>query len=499
MSKAWFVIVTLFGAFVLIGFAPELAIVILILNGFLAGVFVMTQILAVVTKPKQDSITIGSKEYFVSIHVPCHNEPFGVVKKTLASLARIDYQDYEVIVIDNNTHDPRIWEPIKEYCGKLGPKFKFLHFENLGGYKAGALNAALKHVDPRTEIIAIVDADYVVKKDFLRLGVSSFDDPLIAIVQYPQAYYNTSTKTMGLEQEYRSFFDNILEQANSWDAVTATGTLSLLRAKLFSSNLLVWNEWCITEDTEISMHLHGLGYNGIFINQVLGQGLMPFNYYSLQRQRERWVHGNMQIIRKDLWPTIRNRHINWQQKLSFFTQLTTWFHPNYLPIVFLFCCLLLASYQEPTVNLMLISIISLVTVIGFILAKAAYFALGLWRRKTLTLAALLGTILTHVGLTITMSLTWLWALTTSRLPFNRTTKDPSEKVMLYIPIDGILAVLFLVGSIISATQTVGSMRVIALVSAGLACFVVLSIWFLARQARMARNIAHELISFSSED
>jgi len=499
LSKIWFVIVTLLIAVVIVFFVPGLAVGVVVVNALLAGLIALAQLVAVIIRPRQVLAEVGTKDYFVTIHVPCHNEPFEVVKKTLASLARLDYQNFEVIVIDNNTHDPRIWQPIKEYCASLGPKFKFLHYENLAGYKAGALNAALKHTDPKTEIIAIVDADYIVKTDFLRRGVSYFDDPTIAIVQYPQAYYNSSPKTVGVEQEYRSFFDNILEQAKSWDAVSATGTLSLLRAKLFSSNLLMWNEWCITEDTEISMHLHGRGYKGIFINRVMGQGLMPFNFYSMQRQRERWVHGNMQIIRKDLLTSIRNQQINWKQKLSFITQLTAWFHPNFLPIIFLTLVLIQASYGQPGRQLVLIGWISLLTILGFIFAKSIYFALGQLRRGTLSFYLLLATMLSHFGLTGTMSLTWLWALTTPRLPFNRTTKDPSEKVMPYIPVDGILALLLLIGSVIAATLTDDYMRIIALISAGIASFFICSIWFLSWQTKQVKKLAHEIISFSSND
>lgn len=498
MSKVWFVIVTLLIAVAVILFIPGAAIAILTVNALLAGVIVITQLLAVLTKPKQITPDPGLIEYFVSIHVPCHNEPFGVVKKTLAGLAKLDYQNYEVIVIDNNTHDPQIWQPIREYCKKLGPKFKFLHFENLGGYKAGALNAALKHVDPKTEIISIVDADYVVKKDFLSLGIPYFKDPSVAIVQYPQAYYNSSPKTVGLEQEYRSFFDNIFEQANSLNAVTAAGTLSFLRANLFISNLLNWNEWCITEDTELGIYLHGLGYKGVFINHVLGQGLMPFDYYSLERQRERWVHGNTQIIRKDLISIIRNPQITWKQKLSFITQLMAWFHPNFFPMIFLTLALIQASYSEPTLQLALIGWSSLFTIIGFIFAKTIYFLLGQLRRNTLSVSSLVATVLSHFGLTGTMSLTWLWALTNSNLPFNRTTKDPSEKSTPYLPVDGFLSIFLLIGSTAAVVFSTSSMKTAGFIGIGIACFLILSLLFLIWQARLAKQLAHTYIEFPNE-
>ena len=42
----------------------------------------------------------------VSIHVPICNEPPQMVRQTLDALAELDYPDFEVLVIDNNTTDP---------------------------------------------------------------------------------------------------------------------------------------------------------------------------------------------------------------------------------------------------------------------------------------------------------------------------------------------------------------------------------------------------------
>jgi cellulose synthase/poly-beta-1,6-N-acetylglucosamine synthase-like glycosyltransferase len=54
----------------------------------------------------------------VSVHVPAYNEPPEMVKQTLNSLAQLDYPDFEVLVIDNNTKDPAIWQPVSDHCRK---------------------------------------------------------------------------------------------------------------------------------------------------------------------------------------------------------------------------------------------------------------------------------------------------------------------------------------------------------------------------------------------
>lgn len=81
---------------------------------------------------------VGDSDYRpkVSIHVPCYNEPPEMVKQTLDALAALDYPDYEVLIIDNNTKDPAVWEPVRDYCATLGPRFKFFHVSPWPGSRA---------------------------------------------------------------------------------------------------------------------------------------------------------------------------------------------------------------------------------------------------------------------------------------------------------------------------------------------------------------------------
>ena len=61
---------------------------------------------------------IGSSGYIgtprVSIHLPTHNEPPEMVIQTLNALARLDYPNFEVIILDNNTKDASLWKPMRK-------------------------------------------------------------------------------------------------------------------------------------------------------------------------------------------------------------------------------------------------------------------------------------------------------------------------------------------------------------------------------------------------
>src|SRR3546814_2499217 len=109
-----------------------------------------------------------------------------MLKKTLDALARLDYPNFEVLIIDNNTRDEKIWRPVEEYCATLGDRFRFFHVAPLKGYKAGALNFALNNTAPDVEIVGVIDADYLVEPDWLKSLVPYFDRPDIGFVQAPQ-------------------------------------------------------------------------------------------------------------------------------------------------------------------------------------------------------------------------------------------------------------------------------------------------------------------------
>ena len=104
----------------------------------------------------------------VSIHIPAYREPPEMLKQTLDAVARLEYPNFECILVINNTPDPALWRPVEEHCKTLGERFKFVREDNLPGFKAGALRLALTHTAADAEIIGVLDADYVVHPNWLK-------------------------------------------------------------------------------------------------------------------------------------------------------------------------------------------------------------------------------------------------------------------------------------------------------------------------------------------
>jgi len=235
----------------------------------------------------------------VSIHLPCYNEPPEMMIQTLDALALLDYPHFEVIVIDNNTRDPAIWQPVESHCRKLGEHFRFFHVEPLAGFKAGALNYALEKTAPDAEIIAVIDSDYIVDAGWLRNLTPQFNRPEIAIVQAPQDYRDqmeSAFKSM-CHAEYRGFFQIGMVIRNERNAIIQHGTMTMVRRSVLLE-VGGWSEWCITEDAELGLRIFASGYEADYIATSCGRGLMPDNFVDFRKQRYRWAYGAIQILRR---------------------------------------------------------------------------------------------------------------------------------------------------------------------------------------------------------
>ncbi len=231
----------------------------------------------------------------VSVHVPCHAEPPQIVIGTLDCLAGLDYPDFEVLVIDNNTADPELWWPVKAHCERLGERFRFLHVEGITGAKAGALNWALDYTCPRAELIAVVDADYHVRRQWLRATAGYFADPAMGFVQCPHAYQGYAQSALGrwANWEYAVFFATGMVSLDEHLSGITVGTMSLIRRAALE-RAGGWAEWCLTEDSELAIRIHAAGYQSVYLTEPYGRGLIPETFEGYRRQRYRWTYGPVQ-------------------------------------------------------------------------------------------------------------------------------------------------------------------------------------------------------------
>jgi cellulose synthase/poly-beta-1,6-N-acetylglucosamine synthase-like glycosyltransferase len=240
----------------------------------------------------------------VSIHLPCYAEPPAVVTATLDRLAALDYPDFEVIVCDNNTKDPQLWLPLQRYCERLNrqlgiPRFRFFHVEQLSGAKAGALNFCLRQTAAAAGLIGVIDADYLARTDFLSKLVGFFTDPQVGFVQTSHDYRDAEASTFRTMcyWEYLPHYKVGLVSLQEYDAAFTIGTMCLFRREALEA-AGGWAEWCLTEDSEISVRVRAIGYSGVYLRDTFGRGLIPETFDDYKRQRFRWTAGPVQQLRR---------------------------------------------------------------------------------------------------------------------------------------------------------------------------------------------------------
>lgn len=358
--------------------------------------------------------------HFVSIHVPTHNEPPDLLKNTLRALSKLNYKDYEVIVIDNNTKDEKIWRPVQRYCQKLGKKFKFFHVDRLAGFKAGALNYIQDKINPKTEFVAVIDADYEVQPSFLNEALKYFTNDKIALVQFPQAYKNINQQNLGISMEYEYFFRIYMNLANHFHCATSTGTLAIYRVDALKQVKLFSKE-CATEDADIGIRLLRAGFQTIYVPEIIGRGFIPFDIEAYKKQKARWSLGNAQILKNQLLQIFTDNKLTIFQKVGLVTQLTAWINFILVPVLMIILgafAKLIIPLDQPTI---LLSInIAILTLYIFVASQLLSFILGF--RHVYSLKSVMRGFLVHLGMGWEYSTTFINVFFKKSNKFERTNK-----------------------------------------------------------------------------
>ncbi|HUC18606.1 MAG TPA: glycosyltransferase family 2 protein [Acetobacteraceae bacterium] len=251
-----------------------------------------------------------TKPLKVSIHVPVCSEPPQIVCETLDVLSRLDYPDFEVLVIDNNTDDPALWEPVAKHCAKLGSRFRFFHLGSWPGFRAGALNFALGETAANATIIGVISSGDIVSPDWLRSMVPAFADPKLGFAQSPQECRESEEtlfkRLMFWEYTESSHLGMISRDGH--DPIIAHAAMILVRTTAIHA-AGGWAEWCPVEEAELGLRLMCLGWRGISARKSFGKGAMPDDFASWRRQHFCKAYG-----------AIRIGEVHWRALLSPFSR-----------------------------------------------------------------------------------------------------------------------------------------------------------------------------------
>lgn len=405
----------------LVQFLPFLAFMLAL------GVFLLAALQAIVQLWSASLPPLARKRHelvdidkLVSVHIPSYDEPPALVMHTLHALTTLSYPRVEVFILDNNTRDRAVWKPVEAYVRSLPGAVRFCHEDVLRGFKAGALNYLMRRTDPAAEYILIADADYEVEPSIIEVGLSYFTDPAIAFVQFPQSYRNLSAKNAGVAAEYDHFFATYMRAGNYFRTVGSTGTLTLYRRSALK-RVGGFDARSITEDADIGLRFIERELYGVYADEVVGRGLMPYDLEAYKKQKYRWARGNAALLRQSGREILESPVLTTAQKVSVVAQLTAWLNPTLIPVLFILIIGLVHAVTGAYVLLYhAITYVSLLTLLVFFFLKAAAFGIALWRRHSPS--AVLRGFLIHVGTNLVYSLTPFLAVFEREQQFERTNK-----------------------------------------------------------------------------
>lgn len=395
--------------------------------------------------------TIGEDVTYpkVSIHVPAYFEPPEMLKQTLDAVARLDYPNFECVVIINNTPDPEFWQPIQDHCRALGERFKFINAEKVEGFKAGALRIAMARTAVDAEIIGIIDADYVVDPDWLKDLVPVFADPRVGLVQAPQDHRDGDTSLMHyiMNGEYAGFFDIGMVQRNEANAIIVHGTMCLIRRAAMDM-AGGWAGDTICEDTDLGLAIIEHGWLTHYTNHRYGHGLLPDTYEAFKKQRHRWAYGGFQIVKKHWRRFLPGAsRMSPDQKREFALGWLNWLGAESLGVLVAILNLIwvpIVAFADIAVP---DKILTLPIAAAFVVSLLHFIVL--YRlRVSVKWGQMLGAMVAAMSVQWTVSRAVANGLITEHLPFARTSKGGLSRMSIEFQAfwEAVIGVLLLIGA-----------------------------------------------------
>lgn len=271
---------------------------------------------------QRDDLTGELTEYpHITIQLPVFNEMY-VVERLIKSTCDIDYplDKLEIQVLDDSTDETVeiVANIVKEYRLR-GFDIVHIHRDDRSGFKAGALKEGLK--TSKGEFVAIFDADFIPRKNFLKVVIPFFKDPKIGMVQTRWEHLNRSysliTQILALALDGHFVMEQqARNKANYF--INFNGTSGVWRKECIydAGN---WEADTLTEDLDLSYRAQLKGWKFKYLTDFTTPAEVPSEIVSVKSQQFRWTKGAMETCRKIL-PRV------WKSKFPLKLKIISTFH-----------------------------------------------------------------------------------------------------------------------------------------------------------------------------
>ena len=257
----------------------------------------------------------------VTIQLPLYNELY-VIERLVNAVCAIDYpkDKLEIQVLDDSTDETvEVATKIVEEKKKLGFDISYIHRENRKGYKAGALKEGLAIA--KGKYIAVFDADFIPRKNFLKKTLSFFSDDNVGMVQTRWEHLNSNYSILTKAQALALDGHFVIEQTVRNKAgffINFNGTGGVWRKECIE-DAGNWHSDTLTEDLDLSYRAQLNGWKFIFLKDFTSPAELPSEINALKAQQFRWTKGAIETAKKIL-PLV------WKSNVPLRVKLQSTFH-----------------------------------------------------------------------------------------------------------------------------------------------------------------------------
>lgn len=287
----------------------------------------------------------------VTIQLPVYNELY-VMDRLLDNIALIDYpkDKLEIQVLDDSTDESVLLTAQKVGILKRdGLDIKHIRRKNRNGFKAGALKDGLAIA--KGEFIAIFDADFLPKSDWLKQTLPYFKNDKIGAVQTRWGHINRNYSLLTKVQAFALDAHFTLEQVGRNAAnhfINFNGTAGIWRKTCIedSGN---WNSDTLTEDLDLSYRAQLKQWRIKYLENVVTPAELPVVISAAKTQQFRWNKGGAENFRKNIIAVLQSKNVSTSTKLhAFFHLLNSTMFFNVLIIALLSVPLLYIKNNHPS-------------------------------------------------------------------------------------------------------------------------------------------------------
>jgi cellulose synthase/poly-beta-1,6-N-acetylglucosamine synthase-like glycosyltransferase len=371
----------------------------------------------------------------VTVQLPLYNEMY-VATRLIDAVCALDYPRgrLEIQVLDDSSDETRevVARAVERWRAE-GADVHHLHRSDRRGFKAGALAAGLAAA--RGALVAVFDADFVPRPDFLRRTVPFFADPRIGMVQGSWEHinrgYSLLTRIEAILLDGHFLVEHTARH-RSGCFFNFNGTAGIWRRAAIE-HAGGWQHDTLTEDLDLSYRAQLLGWQFVYVPELGVPSELPVDINGFKSQQYRWTKGSIQTGRK-LLARILGSDLPLRIKFEAFVHLTN--NSSYLLMaglsVLLFPAMLARRGSSPEVLLLVdlpLFLAASVSVVVFyltsqVIARGTGSAQGTWRREARYLPALMGL---GIGLAVNNSRAVLSGLFQRGGTFHRTPKYRIER------------------------------------------------------------------------